>query len=361
MTALNATLHNQLVELLDHIPLLGEALSQEDNLEHVMVLPTGRWTTQQNGRVRRRTNVLDSEAVEQLATWLAAHPGASLHGTWLMEVLEGVAGPLIAIERRPTAADNLGDSSIRDALKPHITRGENGIILGPVRAKKLDLLCWIAQQFIQEQILLISDRAPTKELGPRVVHLYPPRSGEALARMARLLRRCDAVLWDEVTSAEQLRTALGYPGARRRWVTMDCATPRAGLDALARRSADMASSDLGAVLFAQQEDGQLSHLFKKAAGQWQETTSSSHSLLSLVQKHLAPSPQKHDDFRTTIEAQEVRYRPESAQTWASEAPQDEPASTHEPASEAELDAGRAALRGGGAHGAAPCDGRLKHP
>ena len=306
---MNAAEHNELASLIRALPPLEEALS-EDGVEHLMLLPSGRWTARQEGVARRRTTVLDEASLEALATWLVDHPGARLDGTWLFDVVPGVRGTLVTAERCPTPSDSLASPLVMEALKKQITRGENGVILGPVRARKLELLCWIAQQFIQEQIILISDRPPTAQLGPRVVHLFPPRTPEELARVRRLIRRCDAVLWDEVESREVLQAALGYPGAKRRWITMDAATTRAGFEALGRRLVEMAPGDVSSIMLADPRAGKLSHLLRRVGGSWQEVTEEANSVLPLLEAHLEtdmPIRNRYDDYRSTVEVQEIRF------------------------------------------------------
>lgn len=306
---MNAAEHNELTSLIRALPPLDEALSEE-SVEHLMLLPSGRWTARQEGVARRRTTVLDEPSLEALATWLLDHPGARLDGTWLFDVVPGVRGLLVTAERCPTPSDALATPLVMEALKKQITRGENGVILGPVRARKLELLCWIAQQFIQEQIILISDRPPTAQLGPRVVHLFPPRTPEELARVRRLIRRCDAVLWDEVESKEVLQAALGYPGAKRRWITMDAATTRAGFEALGRRLVEMAPGDVSSIMLADSRSGQLSHLLRRVGGSWQEVTEEANSVLPLLEAHLEtsmPIRNRYEDYRSTVEVQEIRF------------------------------------------------------
>lgn len=306
---MNAAEHNELTSLIRALPPLEEALSEGD-VDHLMLLPTGRWTARQQGVARRRTSVLDEPALLALATWVDDHPGARLDGTWLFDVIPGVRGLLVTAERCPTPIDDIASPVLMDALKKQITRGENGVILGPVRAPKLELLCWIAQQFIQEQIILISDRPPTAQLGPRVVHLYPPRTPEELARTRRLLRRCDAVLWDEVENSEMLRVALGHPGAKRRWFTMDAATTRAGFEALGRRLEEMAPGDLSSIMLADSRSGKLSHLLRRVGGSWQEVTEEANSMLPALEAHLETRfavRNRYEEYRSTVEVQEIRF------------------------------------------------------
>ncbi len=63
---MNAAEHNELASLIRALPPLEEALS-EDGVEHLMLLPSGRWTARQEGVARRRTTVLDEASLEALA------------------------------------------------------------------------------------------------------------------------------------------------------------------------------------------------------------------------------------------------------------------------------------------------------
>ena len=307
-----------LEDLLTSIAPLSEAL-EDESVEHITLLSSGRWMTRAGQeRVRRRSEPLPRSRMRELVERVRAGEEMGAEARWRIELLEGAKGPVLTAYRRPRA-DPPGDEDIQELLRRELGRGRNGALLGPPGAGVLEVLCWIGSHLLPEQIALITARAPTTRLGSRVLSLYPPRQPDELERLARFTRRCEVVLWDEVRDARELDAALGPPGASHRWFGMRALEPRPGLRALAHRLEARPAEALD--LIAWVEGGQITHLMQRVAQGWREHVAETEELAQWLDAHLTssashPPPARPEppseradrqaEFRATIEGQEIR-------------------------------------------------------
>lgn len=292
------------------ISALTRAL-EDANSDCIMITPDGRWMTQTQVGTKAHTSSLDEDALarlnDHLLTLALTTPAALFNSEWELSTLQGARGATLVFERTRRPRTDIESQRVRHLLTQSIARGDNGVLIGQNDTQLFDALGWIASQLDTAQVALVSTRRLPDELASRVVQFDPPSTPSQRARLIRLLQRMDAVLIDEARDADTVQLALGYPGARNRWMMLSAASPRAGLEALQKRTRDIPARDLSALVFMADlnSPGRITHLIRRTSGSWDEATEQGTSLLPLIDIYIPSARARPDhDLRATLEAQE---------------------------------------------------------
>ena len=277
----------------------------------IMITPDGRWMTQSQTGTKAHTHALDDEALARLNACILGlsqpPPVALFNSEWELSTLQGARGATLVFERTRRPHLDIESQRVRNLLVQSIARGDNGVLIGQNDTQLFDALGWIATQLDSRQLALVSTRRLPDDLAARVVQFDPPSTPGQRAQLIRLLQRMDAVLIDEARDADTVQLALGYPGARNRWMMISAASPRAGLEALQKRTRDIPARDIGALVFMAElsAPGRITHLLRRTSGAWDEATEQGTSLLPLIDIYIPSAQARPDhDFRATLEAQE---------------------------------------------------------
>lgn len=204
---------------------------EDPNVKHIIVVPNGDWTYLKLGRNRD-----GSEAVSQ--GWLAdlaglVPRGAALrHREWAIRTFEGVGGRSLLVERLPTAVVDRLPQSVVNALKRQIRRDGNGLLVGQPGSSKGAILLWLAMQIPDEHVLYVSENPPNELPGAHILHVFPPNDRAERRNLERLARLNQTVIWDRVAGPEDVHTLFGFPGARRRWFSLDASSVASSLRTL---------------------------------------------------------------------------------------------------------------------------------
>ncbi len=216
--------------------LLGAAAAlrsvlEDANVRFVAVTPNGEFSYVKLGRRRPGESALERSDVERLAACVQGDTVLRWH-EWAIRSYAGSAGKSLLIERLPAAVVDRLPNDVLAQLRRQIRRDGNGIIVGLPGASKGALLLWLAMQIPDESIVVVSENPPTELPGSHVFHVYPPTSEADRRKVERLTRLSDIVFWDRVTGEDDLRTLFGFPGARRRWFTLDASSISSALRTL---------------------------------------------------------------------------------------------------------------------------------
>lgn len=220
-----------------HLNALPEVLAacQDADIDQVTILLNGRWTVRKLGQVRRQYGALTETELSGLRRALSKHgQGIATQVGWHFRQHASAQGWIIVAERLPWPEASLLSEQAQRQIKQSVEHGQNGVIIGPPGSHKSHILAWLTQQFVQDQIVLVSDLPPKESLGPRVIHLYPPQDRAQARSFSRFLSQCDAVLWDRVLHPYDLQDCMSHAGAKRRWVTFDAHSAAEGLQAFAK-------------------------------------------------------------------------------------------------------------------------------
>lgn len=220
-----------------HLNALPEVLAacQDADIDQITLLLNGRWTVRKLGQVRRQHDTLTETELSGLRRAISKHgQGIAAQLGWHFRQHASAEGWIVVGERLPAPDAGLIPDAAQRALKQVIERGANGLLIGPPGSHKAHILAWIAQQFVHDQIVLVSDLPPREPLGPRIIHLYPPQDRAQARSFSRFLSQCDAVLWDRVLHSYDLQDCLSHAGAKRRWMTFDAQDAGQGTEAFSR-------------------------------------------------------------------------------------------------------------------------------
>lgn len=220
-----------------HLNALPEVLAacQDADIDQITLLLNGRWTVRKLGQVRRQHDTLTETELSGLRRAISKHgQGIAAQLGWHFRQHASAEGWIVVGERLPAPDAGLIPDAAQRALKQVIERGANGLLIGPPGSHKAHILAWIAQQFVHDQIVLVSDLPPREPLGPRIIHLYPPQDRAQARSFSRFLSQCDAVLWDRVLHSYDLQDCLSHAGAKRRWMTFDAQDADQGIEAFSR-------------------------------------------------------------------------------------------------------------------------------
>jgi hypothetical protein len=265
---------------------LGEAC-RVATAEQITILPSGVWTVHTRAQIVRQSHVLGSDVLADLIESVRLAGDVRAFSDWVFAAVPGSLGPTIVGERAPRVPGDWMDVGAADALRAHVERDACGLIVCPPGATGASALAWLAQLYDAEQIVLVSSLPAPDDLGPRVLHAYPPDTEGARHRLARLLRRAPVVLWDGVDHPSDARAAFGHAGATRRWMTLAASDPVEGLEAFAGLRDGMPTRWLDVIL-ALDHGPRLTHMLSRAGEGWREERQNGISCLELVEE-LFPS------------------------------------------------------------------------
>ncbi len=259
--------------LLHAIPALAQVCRDPD-VEQLRITPSGRWIVHKLGQPRNQPEPLTMGPLEPLRDALRGDtPVVWAQGGWRFWIIEGAPGPTLFGERLPLVRDDVAHPEALRVLRAQIELGHGGLVLGPPGSGKMELLCWIARQFPQDTITLVSAKPPARALGARICHAFPPQRPEQAQALRRLLRHSEVTLWDNPEGVDDARDALGYPGARRRWIALDSASLIAGLNAFHHLAPMRRAQSLHTIALTAssgQHGGGLAALFIRTERGWQE-------------------------------------------------------------------------------------------
>jgi hypothetical protein len=198
------------------------------NVKWVTIAPNGHWSYEKLGRTRHGSAPLDSTMLRSIAEEIP--PGRHIRsGEWALRKYDGVQGAAILIERLPVAVADRLPQQVLAALKRQVRQDGNGVLVGQPGAGKGALLLWLALQIPDEPVLYVAENPPSEFPGNHIMHVYPPSTPQQRRALERFVRLTPTVMWDRVANTEDLLTLFGFPGARRRWFTLDSSSVRSAL------------------------------------------------------------------------------------------------------------------------------------
>ncbi len=260
---------------------LGEACRMA-TAEQITILPSGVWTVHTRHQIARQSHVLGSDVLADLIDAVRMVGDVRAFSDWVFSAVPGSLGATVVGERAPRVPGDWMDVGAADALRAHVERGACGLIVCPPGATGASALAWLAQLYDSEQIVFVSSLPAPDDLGPRVLHAYPPDSEGARHRLARLLRRAPVVLWDGVGHPSDARDAFGYAGATCRWMTLAASDAVEGLEAFAGLRGGMPTRWLDVIL-ALEHGPKLTHMLSRVGEGWREERQDGISCLELVE------------------------------------------------------------------------------
>ncbi len=263
-----------IADILARLPELSRTLD-DLNVLHVTIAPSGIWSFEKLGRVRSGGGRLDGTELARLADRVAPS-SPTLHDDWAIRRLDGVSGPTLLLERLPVAIADRLPQKILATLKGEVRQSGAGALIGPPGCGKAALMLWLALQVPDEPAIFVSENPPSEFPGEHISHVYPPSNIGERRTLERLARLAGTVFWDRVSGVEDLEVLFGFPGARRRWFSLDAASPRSALRRL--RGATNVGCDvrlttvlaLGKSVIGRPEP---KHLVVRSADGWAETFS----------------------------------------------------------------------------------------
>lgn len=277
-----------------HLNALPEVLAacQDADIDQITLLLNGRWTVRKLGQVRRQQDTLTETELSGLRRAISKHgQGIAAQLGWHFRQHASAEGWIVVGERLPSPDAGLIPDAAQRALKQVIERGANGLLIGPPGSHKAHILAWIAQQFVHDQIVLVSDLPPREPLGPRIIHLYPPQDRAQARSFSRFLSQCDAVLWDRVLHSYDLQDCLSHAGAKRRWMTFDAQDTSQGIEAFSRLWQLQHWATLDAVLLTDipsPSTPAITGLCVREAQRWQPMMEQPERLIQAVQAAFTP-------------------------------------------------------------------------
>lgn len=201
------------------LPTLKNVL-EDLSVRHVIVGPNGRWSYEKLGRTRNDQPLLDLENLSKLSDIVRLR-GLNRFGEWSVKTYRGKNGDLLLFERLPIPVADRLPQTILSGLKKQVRLDGDGVVIGPTGAGKSSLLCWLALQIPDEDVLLVSENPPNQLPGQHVQHVFPPTSELKRRGFERLIRLSTIVFWDRVSSGQDMATLLASTRAKRRWFTLD--------------------------------------------------------------------------------------------------------------------------------------------
>lgn len=212
---------------IDALPELRSVLD-DLNVKYVTIAFNGHWSFEKLGRSRQGSDPFDREILRQIASLIP--PGRQVRsGEWALRKYDGVSGASILIERLPVAVADRLPQDVLAALKRQVKRSGNGVLVGEPGSGKGALLLWLALQMPDEPVLYVAENPPSDFPGHHVMHVFPPSTQAERRALERFVRLSPTVMWDRVASPQDLMTLYGFPGAGRRWFTLDSSSVRSAL------------------------------------------------------------------------------------------------------------------------------------
>lgn len=218
-------------DLLSRVGPLREILD-DLNVKYVTIAANGFWSFEKLGRMRTGNKPIPGAIVRGIGELVPADRHLR-HGDWALRRYDGVGGPSILIERLPVAIADRLPQEILAVLKKQMRQNGNGGVIGQPGCGKAALLLWLALQIPDEPVLYVSENPPAEFPGNHIVHVYPPTTPGERRSLERFVRLSATVMWDRIASPEDLLTLFGFPGAKRRWLTLDSSSIRSALRMLA--------------------------------------------------------------------------------------------------------------------------------
>lgn len=190
------------------------------NVQHVAIASSGAWTFEKLGRIRSGGDPLHADTVRDLAA-LVPHGRHLRHAEWAIRRLDGVGGPSLLIERLPVAIADRLPHEILSVLKKQVRARGNGALIGPPGSGKAALMLWLALQIPDETVIFVSENPPAQFPGSHIIHVFPPTTAGERRVLERFVRLSATVMWDRISSTDDLSSLFGFPGAKRRWFSLD--------------------------------------------------------------------------------------------------------------------------------------------
>lgn len=255
------------------------------NVKYVIVAPNGEWTFSKLGRIREGGESLSAGWLEDLRSIVES--GQVLrHREWAIRSFDGVGGPSFLVERLPSAVVDRLPQTVVNALKRQIRRDGNGLLVGQPGSSKGAIMLWLAMQIPDEHVLYVSENPPNELPGGHIVHVFPPNDSRERRNLERLARLNQTVIWDRVASPRDVHTLFGFPGARRRWFSLDASGVRSSLRTLAGYMYQGVDARFDTIVALESSvigrPEVLNFLMRDESGRWEEVFHSAQPALELI-------------------------------------------------------------------------------
>lgn len=264
-----------------------QAILDDLNVKWVTIAANGHWSYEKLGRTRHVSKPLDRDTLRAVADGVPVGRHAR-SGEWAVRKYEGVQGAALLIERLPVAVADRLPQEVLATLKRQVRQTGNGVLVGQPGAGKGALLLWLALQIPDEPVLYVSENPPSEFPGNHIMHVFPPSTAQERRALERFVRLTPTVMWDRVANTEDLRTLFGFPGARRRWFTLDSSSVRSALrllTAATQRGCDARFSamlSLGSSVIGRPE---ARNMVVRDDGVWDELYCEGESCLGLLEAY----------------------------------------------------------------------------
>lgn len=268
---------------------LGElrAVLDDLNVKYVTIPANGHWSFEKLGRTRQGSERFDPPTLQRLAELIP--PGRHARfGEWALRKYEGVAGASILIERLPVAVADRLPQQVLATLKRQVKQDGNGVLVGQPGAGKGALLLWLALQIPDEPVVYVAENPPSEFPGNHIMHVFPPSTPQERRALERFVRLSPTVMWDRIASPYDLLTLFGFPGARRRWFTLDSSSVRSSLRMLTGAQTNGCEARISTMLaLASSVIGrpEARNLLVKSSDEWEEPFVAGESCLDLIEAY----------------------------------------------------------------------------
>lgn len=267
------------------MPGLLQQLAAERN-EKVKVSPDGQVAVRQRHRWKSVSDEADASVVRSLAGVIAEYQGHIEVGQWHLRLLASGHGWAIFGERRPGPLRFELAEAVSRGLLDQTRRGGTALIVGPPGSGKAELLRWLAHQLGRKSLVYVSELPPIDLSGPTATHVYPAANSGERRALERLVRAHDCVLWDRVSTADDLAVLLEAPGVHHRWLSLDARGAEQALLKLDRLGAGRPRVDFACLAVTgldAEQNPVLDNLLCFEQGAWREHHARAESLVEWLE------------------------------------------------------------------------------